>query len=65
MIKTTTIIKVANRIGTMVELVKEINGVKTFCPFQRHEVKVDENGTVLVAEKAYKAKEWFFRRITW
>lgn len=61
MIKTSTIIKVSARIGSMVELVKQIGEIKIHCAgFRRHEIKVDSEGVVLVDEKAYARQKSFF-----
>lgn len=50
-------IKVANRIGSMIELVKETaKEGKVFCPFFRKELKQDKDGNIFVTEQAYKAK---------
>lgn len=61
MIRLTKMFKINARFGSIIEIYKNIGNNKIVIPFTDKEVKIDENGYILITEKAFNAHIKFFR----
>ena len=61
--KLTKIFSINARIGSMIELKKEIGNTVVCVPFYNNEVKVNCDGSIEVTEQAFNAHIRFFRTI--
>lgn len=62
MVKLTGIFKLNTRIGSMVEIVKEVMGVKTYILIHEDNIKI-EGETIYIHENTINRLSWFFKKI--
>lgn len=63
MIKLTSIFKVSDRFGSIVEIVKTIGNDKVIVPISHKDIKIETNGEIFVNPETIKRLSWFFRKI--
>lgn len=56
----TKIFKINASFGSIVELYKNIGNNKVVIPFSSKDIKIDDNGYIMITEKAFNAHKKFF-----
>lgn len=64
MIRLTKMFKINARFGSIVEIYKNIGNNKVVIPFSSKDVKIDENGYILITLEAFNKHLKFFRTAT-